>query len=144
MPSDESKVVIRADKRPVGEHERRLNNLPINEVAIIIAGTDCDRRDIVIQEQGGSLQRIAETNRSYDAFQYPIILWQGEDGYRFDVMQRIPNSESTSTKKVSMMNFYVYRIIRNNSFNHILNTRQLFHQFIVMLTLKLKLNVFFT
>ncbi|GBN01893.1 hypothetical protein AVEN_137403-1 [Araneus ventricosus] len=32
-------------------------------------------------------------------------------------MQCIPNSESTSTKKVSMMNFYAYRImIRNNSF----------------------------
>ncbi|GBN20200.1 hypothetical protein AVEN_149932-1, partial [Araneus ventricosus] len=47
-------------------------------------------------------------------------------------MQCIPNSESTGTKKVSMMNFYAYRImIRNNSFNHILNTRKLFHQFIV-------------
>ncbi|GBN01892.1 hypothetical protein AVEN_137402-1 [Araneus ventricosus] len=79
MPSDECKVVIRADKRPVGEHERRFNNPQINEVAIIIAGTDCDRRDIVIQKRGGSLQRIAETNRSYDALQYPIIFWQIED-----------------------------------------------------------------
>ncbi|GBM62165.1 hypothetical protein AVEN_199323-1 [Araneus ventricosus] len=132
MPSDECKVVICADRRPVGEHERRFNNPQINEVAIIIAGSDCDRRDIVIQKRGGSLQRISETNRSYDALQYPIIFWQGEDGYNFDVMQCIPNSESTSTKKVSMMNFYAYRImIRNNSFNHILNARQLFHQFIV-------------
>ncbi|GBM89298.1 hypothetical protein AVEN_88464-1 [Araneus ventricosus] len=119
MPSDERKVVIRAVKRPVGEHERRFHNPQINEVEIIIAGTDCDRRDIVIQKRGGYLQRIAETNRSFDALQYPIIFWQGEDGYHFDVMQCIPNSQSTSTKEVSMMNFYAYRImIRNNSFNH--------------------------
>ncbi|GBM14404.1 hypothetical protein AVEN_246572-1 [Araneus ventricosus] len=59
MPSDECKVVVRVDKRPVGEHERRFNNPQINEVAIIVAGTDCDRRNIVIQKRGGSLQRIA-------------------------------------------------------------------------------------
>ncbi|GBN73475.1 hypothetical protein AVEN_137966-1 [Araneus ventricosus] len=127
MPSDECKVVIRADKRPVGEHERRFNNPQINEVTIIIAGTDCDRKDI--QERGGSLQRIAETNRSYDALQ--LLFGRAKTRYHFDVMQCSPNSESTTTK-VSMMNFYAYRImIRNNSFNHILNTLQLFHQFIV-------------
>ncbi|GBN16940.1 hypothetical protein AVEN_253638-1 [Araneus ventricosus] len=143
MPSDECKIVIHADRRPVGQHERRFNNPQINEVAIIIAGSDYDRRDIVIQKPGGLLQCIAETNRSYDALQYPIIFWQFEDGYNFDVMQRIPNSESTGTKKVSMI--YAYRImIRNNSFNHILNTLQLFHQFIVIFTLKLRLSVFFT
>ncbi|GBN42043.1 hypothetical protein AVEN_126140-1, partial [Araneus ventricosus] len=95
MPSDECKVVIRADKRQVGEHERRFNNPQINEVAIIIAGTDCDRRDIIIQKRG------AETNRSYDALQYPIIFWQGEDGYHFDVMQCIPNSESKYQENVN-------------------------------------------
>ncbi|GBM82526.1 hypothetical protein AVEN_29318-1 [Araneus ventricosus] len=46
MLSAECKVVIRDDRRPVGEHERRFNNPQINEVAIIIAGSDCDRRDI--------------------------------------------------------------------------------------------------
>ncbi|GBM28512.1 hypothetical protein AVEN_112585-1 [Araneus ventricosus] len=45
MPSDECKVVIRADRRPVGEHERRFNNPQINEVAIIIARSNCDRRN---------------------------------------------------------------------------------------------------
>ncbi|GBM54894.1 hypothetical protein AVEN_77807-1 [Araneus ventricosus] len=89
MPSYECKVIIRADRRPVGEHERRFNNPQINEVAIIIARSDCDRRDIVIQIRGGSLQGIAETNRSYDALQYPIIFWQGEDGYNFDADRRL-------------------------------------------------------
>ncbi|GBN93109.1 hypothetical protein AVEN_105720-1 [Araneus ventricosus] len=139
IPSDECNRVIRAGRRPVGQHERRFNNPQINEVAIMIAGSDCVRRDIVIQKRGVSLQPIAETNRSYDALQYPIIFWQGEDGYNFDVMQCIPNSESTGTKKVSMMNFYAYRImIRNNSLNHILNTRQLFQQFIVDVYAKIK------
>ncbi|GLV34466.1 hypothetical protein CBL_09714 [Carabus blaptoides fortunei] len=36
MPSDEYKVIIQADKRPTGEHERRFNAPTINEVAIVM------------------------------------------------------------------------------------------------------------
>ena len=40
MPSDECKLVIRADKRPVGEHKRRFNGPQINEVPVVIAASD--------------------------------------------------------------------------------------------------------
>ena len=36
MPSDDYKVVIRADKRPAGTHERQFNAPTIDEVAIIV------------------------------------------------------------------------------------------------------------
>jgi hypothetical protein len=54
MPSDTYRVVIRADKRPAGEHERRFNEPVTNEVAIVIAGNEFDRRDIVLQKKATS------------------------------------------------------------------------------------------
>lgn len=31
------------------------------------------------------LKRVSETHRTYDALQYPLIFWQGEDGYHFNI-----------------------------------------------------------
>lgn len=36
MPSDDHRIVIRADKTPVGEHARRFNAPTMDEVAIVI------------------------------------------------------------------------------------------------------------
>jgi len=84
MPSDDHKIVIRADKRPAGEHERRYNAPMLNEVAIVVVGENLESRDIVIRRRdGGNLRRIYETHRSYDALQYPLIFCRGEDGYHF-------------------------------------------------------------
>ncbi|KIH68829.1 hypothetical protein ANCDUO_00836 [Ancylostoma duodenale] len=80
MPTDEYSIVIRADKRPAGEHERRFNAPTVDEVAVIMVGDESDRRDIIIQKRNDSLQHISGTHRSYDALQYPIIFWEGEDG----------------------------------------------------------------
>jgi hypothetical protein len=38
MPTDEYQIVIRADKRPAGEHERRYNSPAVDEVAVIMVG----------------------------------------------------------------------------------------------------------
>lgn len=139
MPADEYKVVIRADKKPIGEHERRFNAPQISEVVIVIVGDEFDRRDIIIQRRGRSLQSISETHRSYDALQYPLIFWQGEDGYHFTIMQIDPTSDRPTNKKVSAMHFYAYRImIRDGSPNHILECRQVFHQFIVDMYAKIE------
>lgn len=84
MPSDDYKIVIRADKRQPGEHERRFNAPTLNEVAIVVVGENLETRDIVVRRRdGNNLQRISETHRSYDALQYPLIFSRGEDGYHF-------------------------------------------------------------
>lgn len=86
MPSDDYKVVIRADKRPAGTHERTFNAPTIDEVAILIVGENLETRDIVLTRRNtGQLQRIYETHRSYDALQYPLMFWQGDDGYHFNI-----------------------------------------------------------
>lgn len=86
MPSDDHRIVIRADKRPAGAHARQFNAPSIDEVAIVVVGENLESRDIVIKRRNdGQLQRINETHRSYDALQYPLIFWQGEDGYHFAI-----------------------------------------------------------
>lgn len=83
MPSDNHQIVIRADKTPAGEHSRRFNAPTIDDVAIIMVGEHSDNRDIVLHRRNNQLTRVYETHRSYDALQYPILFWQGEDGYDF-------------------------------------------------------------
>ena len=140
MPTDEYKVVIRADKAPRHEHQRRFNVPTFDEVAIVMVGNEFDRRDIVLQKRNNLLQRVAETHRSYDALQYPLMFWQGEDGYSFGIPQTNPDTgNNVLGKKVTAMDFYAYRImIRSGEDNHLLKFRQLFHQFIVDMYAKIE------
>lgn len=74
MPNDDYKVVIKADKRPAGTHERTFNAPTIDEVAILIVGENLENRDIVLtRRNNGQLQRLYETHRSYDTLQYPLM-----------------------------------------------------------------------
>ncbi|GFX34781.1 helitron_like_N domain-containing protein [Trichonephila clavipes] len=38
-------------------------------------------RDIILETRNSSIQKIADTHRSYGALQYPLMFWQGDDGY---------------------------------------------------------------
>ncbi|XP_063920386.1 uncharacterized protein LOC135135292 [Zophobas morio] len=130
--ADDFKLIIRADKTPSNEHERRFNAPIAPEVAAVIVGTEITRRDIVISRRNQTKQRIAETHRSYDALQYPILFPRGEDGYHLELYQTHPVTGAATTKKVSCMDFYAYRImIRAEQSNHILKCRHVFQQFIV-------------
>ncbi|XP_018496310.2 uncharacterized protein LOC108864686 [Galendromus occidentalis] len=138
MPTDDYVVVIKADKTP-GEHAGRFNAPTLDEVAIVIVGEEFNSRDIVLRRRDGCLKRVSETHRSYDALQYPLLFWQGEDGYHFNLRMRNPGTDEETSKKVSAMNYYSYRImIRDNAENHILLCRQLFHQYIVDMYAKIE------
>lgn len=138
MPDNEYKIVIRADKTPVGEHVRRFNAPISEEVAIIIVGNEYDKRDIVLHKRSDALQRISETHRSYDALQYPLLFWEGEDGYNFNVQQIHPVTHAPTDKKVSAMNFYAYRIMIRGGYNHLLHGGRLFQQFLVDMYAKIE------
>ncbi len=107
MPSDKRRCVIRADKTPGGgEHESRFYAPETNGVAVVIAGDECCKRDIVLHKRNHQLQRVAETHRSYDALQYPMLFCQGQDDYNFLIKQTNPlNGQYIEGKKVSSMEF---------------------------------------
>lgn len=129
MPSDNHKIVIKADKTPARQHARRFNAPTVDEVTIVVVG---ENRDIVLHRRRSQLQRVSETHRSYDALQYPILFWQGEDGYHFSMKMINPVTCSKTNKKFSSMNCYSYRLmVRENEDNHILKCRRLFHRYVV-------------
>ena len=84
MPTDTHKIVISADKTPTGQDVRRYNAPTIDEVAIVMVGDQFLPRDTILHKRNAQLVRIAETHRCYDALQYPIIFWDGADGYHFN------------------------------------------------------------
>ena len=52
----------------------------------MIAGENVDPRDIILKRRnGGQLQRVSETHRSYDALYYPLMFCRGEDGYHLNI-----------------------------------------------------------
>ena len=133
------RLKIDADRTPQGEHPRRFNAPTTNEVAVLIAGDTCENRDVVLRLHDSTLKHIPETHRSYDALQYPLLFPCGDDGYHFQYRQINPTTTQETTKKVSAMTFYAYRImVRDDSFNTILKCRQLFHQYVVDMYVKIE------
>jgi hypothetical protein len=134
------RLVIRADRTPAGEHVRRYNEPTVDEVAVILVESEYDRRDIVLEKRNNKLERISETHRSYDSLQYPIMFWKGEDGYNFGLYKTDPQSGNLlDNKKISAREFYAYRImVRETGSNHILQCRQLFHQYVVDMYAKIE------
>ncbi|GBP15269.1 hypothetical protein EVAR_92263_1 [Eumeta japonica] len=103
MATDNHKIVIRADRTPFGEHARQFNAQIIDEVAIVILDDQFQSRDIVIHRRNDQLQRVSELHRSYDALQYPILHWKGDDGYHIN----IPMIDPRTVKSIKYICKYV-------------------------------------
>ncbi|UYV72954.1 hypothetical protein LAZ67_10001257 [Cordylochernes scorpioides] len=139
LPSDAYRVVVNADQTPPGQHPRRYNASTANEVAVVLAGNQFGSRDIVLRQRDNVLQHVSDTHRFYDALQFPLIFWKGQEGYSFHIPQIDPNTRQPLSSKVSSMDFYGYFImVRQNSPNVIVQFGQLFHQFLVDLYAKVE------
>ena len=132
------KVVINSEKRPVGEHSRRYNQPTCKDVAVVLIDEGHGPRDIVVNLRGEGLKSVSESHRSYDSLQYPLIIWQGQDGYHFNIPQVFPSTGLPNfAKKVSCSDFYAYMImIREGTTNYLLQYRELFLQFLVAMYAK--------
>lgn len=100
MSSDNHKIVIRADKTPFGEHARRFNAPSIDEVAIVIVGDQFQFRDIVLHRRNEELQRVSDLHRSYDALQYPLLYWKGDDDYHINIPMIGPQTGTIHTNLI--------------------------------------------
>ncbi|XP_072400392.1 uncharacterized protein [Diabrotica undecimpunctata] len=132
-------IVINPDKTPAGEYIRRFNAPVVEDVAGIMVGDRTGTREIVIRRRNNNLQFIADTHRSYDALQYPLIFWKRQDGYCINIKQRDPVSGAETNKNVSSKDYYAYRLmIRRGLENGILRCRELCQQFIVDMYAKIE------
>jgi hypothetical protein len=97
------KLRLIADRKTDG----RIYNQPtVSEVAALIVGDidEADERDIIIQSQGGQLQRIDEFHASYLAYQYPLIFPYGEDGYRPKTAHRDDDNDDNEDTQANKRN----------------------------------------
>ena len=126
LTGPEKKVIIHADKRPAGTHARVFNAPTTDEVGIIVVDEQHERRDIILETRGNSLQRIAETHRSYDALQYPLIFWAGWTRWLYHFEYKMTNG-----RKVTCMRFCAYYLMVRDNNSILLKYRQLVHEFVV-------------
>ncbi|UYV69722.1 hypothetical protein LAZ67_7000457 [Cordylochernes scorpioides] len=99
------RVVVNADRIPPGQHPRRYNAPTANEVAVVLAGNQFGSRDIVLRQRDNVLKHVSDTHRFYDALQYPLIFWKGQEGYYFHIPQIDSNTRQPLSSKVSSMDF---------------------------------------
>ena len=145
------KIIIRADRTPVGEHQRCINSPATDEVAVLIAAPEgASRRDIVLEWQDaaegrGGIKRIHELNPAYDPLQYPILFPYGEDGYTTDLPRNDPETGlphtdpetgepmAGSRRKITQKEFYAYRFMvrPRPAENQLHLSRDLFSQYAV-------------
>lgn len=92
LQNDNYQIVIKADKVPLGEHAGRFNAPTVDEVAVIMVGDPVDKRSIKITRRDNTISTISDLHRSYDALQYPLIFWQGQDEYHLNIKQCDPNT----------------------------------------------------
>lgn len=118
--------------------DAKTYNLPTSdEVAALIVG-DFDSldagRDIIVRKSSGQLTKIHETHPAFIPLQYPLLFLYGEDGYRKDIPLQdcAIDEESGKRTRVSLREFIAFRIQeRNIEFGNVLNSGQLFQQFVV-------------
>lgn len=103
--NDNYQIVIRADKVPSGEHAGRFNAPTVDEVAVIVVGDPVENRAIKITRRDSTVSTISELHRSYDALQYPLIFWQGQDEYHINIKQCDP---VTGKFDFQLFNFLFY------------------------------------
>ncbi|XP_014204683.1 uncharacterized protein LOC106636701 [Copidosoma floridanum] len=99
------KLIIHADRTPVGEHRGRYNAPRVNEVAALIVNEEKGPRDIILHGRHGRLERVFELHRFYDSLQYPLMFVFGENGYSINVpLYGVPN-------KTNLLNQFVVDMI---------------------------------
>lgn len=133
-------MVINPDKKPAEGHRGRFNAPSTSEIAIVIAGQQFGQRDVVLHKRDNQLMRIKETHRSYDPLQYPLMFFDGSDGYNINVpIVRKGKRQTDKVKFVSASSYYAYRLmIRKKLPNHLLYYRKLLNQFVVDMYAKIE------
>jgi hypothetical protein len=133
-------LVVTADGRPSGEHERRYNVPTASEIAILMPGAGDGsetpgNRDIILQVRDGSLQRIHETHCQYDAMQYVLMFPYADEGWHLRLKL------ADGVRRMSARQFYAYRLMwRDTSTQNILGAGRLFQQYVVDMYAKISQN----
>ncbi|CAF4462084.1 unnamed protein product [Rotaria sp. Silwood2] len=113
-------------------HDRRLYNLPTaNEVAAVFVGEDNEvpsNRHIAIHPRCKGLQTIPIIDPNCDPMIYPLLFPLGDEGWHPGLEK---TDQSRKRKRISMLQFYSYRLAIRQTFSTIHYGGKLLQQYIV-------------
>ncbi|XP_062004297.1 uncharacterized protein LOC133721639 isoform X2 [Rosa rugosa] len=122
------------DRRSIDDkqYEKPVND-EIGGLIVGDIGEYNSNKDIIIESNSGSLQRVSKIHPKYMSLQYPILFPYGEDGYTPDLqMEQIGKNRAQKREKMSMRSYIAYQIQdRNYETNTLLQGGRLFQQFLV-------------
>ena len=125
---DDVRLILRADKIPIGENAGRYNLPQNNDVGVLLVGENAQSRDIIIKKRSSEFIRINETHPSYDSLQYPLILWNGQDGYHLGYQST--TGVGRCKGRVSPREFYAYlMMMKKGKINYLLKYKRLTNQY---------------
>ena len=121
-------ICLISDKKkiPAGEHVRKYNLPQGCEVAALMPGDGDGELEVVVRDKNNKLTRINRLHRSYDPLLYVVADPYGTDGFT-------PGQDRAKNKnlKVSIADFYSYRIQVRPGFNQLLRSKRCFQQYLV-------------
>ena len=81
--------VMRKDKKPEGEHERRFNLPDRNEIAVISLNETKEPADVLIRmKDNGPLHRISDLHPAFDPLRYILLFPDGQHGWNPDLKRQ--------------------------------------------------------
>ncbi|CAF1386187.1 unnamed protein product [Rotaria sordida] len=115
-----------------GIHDQRLYNLPTaNEFATVFVGENSEvpiYRYIAVHPCGQDPQTISILHPHCDPMTYSLLFPRGDKGW-YSELEKI--DQSRNRKRVSMLQFYSYRLAIRQNFSAIHYGGKLFQQYIV-------------
>jgi len=112
---------------------RRYNEPTHNEVAAVFVGEDGAppaNRDIVVYPRDRQPERISYMSAHTDPMCYPILFPRGELGWH-NSMQHVEERRTATRTRLTMQQFYGYRLAERDGFSPIHSSGKLFQQYLV-------------
>ncbi|XP_065641836.1 uncharacterized protein LOC136071699 [Hydra vulgaris] len=114
--------------------DRRRYNLPSHEeVAIVFVGNDGappPSREVVIYPRGQPLKTISSMSANLDPMIYPIFFPRGDAGWH-DQLEHNPDRATRVRNRVTLSQYYNYRLSIRQTFSPIFYGKKLFQQYAV-------------
>lgn len=112
---------------------RRYNEPTHNEVAAVFVGEDGvppAYRDIVVYPADRQPERISYMSSHTDPMCYPILFPRGDIGWH-NGMQHVEEHRTATRTRLTMQQFYAYRMAIRDGFSPIHSSGKLFQQYMV-------------
>ena len=114
-------------------NDQQRHNLPRHdEVAAVFVGEDGapTNPDFAVYPKGKALQKIPYTSPNLDPMVYPLLFPRGDPGWS-ETLQHAVQHRTAKHTRVTMLQFYSYRLAVRAGFSTIHAAQKLFQQFLV-------------